>query len=477
MLAKTGPFRIVSPKTKVEYRTVNDHPPEPEELQRGEDGPKKNQNNRGKGSGGPNKARQQRKRLEKEIAELKAEKKEREARDDASLDTDVAPTGKFSEVLPAAPKARLKPRHVVAFFSFIIFALGPPLITGWYLSERAADRFISRSAFSVRTEEIGSAFELLGGVAEFSGSSSTDTEILYQFITSQELVEIIDDKLDLRELWSKGDHDRDPIYAYDAPGTIEDLLEYWNRRVDSYSDTGTGLIELEVQAFSAEDAQAINQAIYHESLVMINRLSAIARDDGTRYAREDLDAAVERLRDARLAIMQFRHRTQIVDPEATIQSQMGILSSLQNALADELIERDVLLITTRGDDPRIVAGQQRIDVIEQRIIEERSKFGIGEDASGDSGITAFAELVGEYESLNVNLEFAEITFQAAQAALDTALAESRRQSRYLAAHIQPTLPQRAEAPDLTQSVILVALFAFLAWGVGILSAYAVRDRR
>lgn len=449
-----------------------------------------------------NLVRQDRLRMAKEIEDLKAEKMQRSldalesekaaseahrakiSADAAAKTTanDVSPISapeatETSNVPPPAPKARLRGRHVVTLFSFLIFAIGPVLLTAWYMWDRALDRYISRAGFSVRTEEVGSAFELLGGITELSGSSSTDTEILFQFIQSQELVRNIDNAVDLRAIWSDTELGRDPIFTYDAPGSIEDLTAHWARMVSVYSDSGTGLIDIEVQAFTPQDAQAVNQLIYDESLAMINRLSAIAREDGTRYAREDLDSSVERLKDARSVLTQFRNRTQIVDPAASIQSQMGIMSSLQSALANELIELDVLIQSTSQDDPRIVRARQRIDVIEARIVEERNKFGIGDSQDSDSGTPAFAELVGEYERLAVDLEFAEGSYRAAQATLDTSLAEARRQSRYLAAHIQPTLPESAEAPDRLQITSLVALFSFLAWAIATLSAYSIRDRR
>ena len=91
-------------------------------------------------------------------------------------------------VAPPVPLARAKTRHWLTLLSFVILVIGPTLASGWYLWTRAVDRYVSTVAFSVRTEEVGSAIELLGGVAELSGSSTSDTEILYQFIQSQEIL-------------------------------------------------------------------------------------------------------------------------------------------------------------------------------------------------------------------------------------------------------------------------------------------------
>jgi capsular polysaccharide transport system permease protein len=393
---------------------------------------------------------------------------------------DKEPPGKEPVAYPVAPPvplARARRRHWGALVSFVLMVLAPLVVSAWYLTERAAPRYVSSSGFSVRTEEVGSALDLLGAVTQISGSSSSDTDILYQFIQSQELVARADEALDLRTLWAKGDPDVDPVFSYHPPGTIEDLVDYWERMVGVYSDSGTGLIDLQVQAFTPEDAQRINQFIYDESSAMINRLSAIAREDATRYAREELEQTVGQVKVARELLTRFRNETQIVDPEASIQSQMGILSSLQSQLAQTLIDLDILLQSTREGDPRVTQAQRRIEVTEARIAEERQKLGIGTKGASSPEGEAFADLVGEYERLLVDREFAEESYAAARASYDSAVAEARRQTRYLAAHVRPTIAQSAKHPELAQLLGLVALFSFLLWSILILSAYALRDRR
>ena len=94
-----------------------------------------------------------------------------------------------------------------------------------------------------------------------------------------------------------------------------------------------------------------------------------------------------------------------------------------------------------------------------------------------TGEGAFADLVGEYERLMVDLQFAEQTYTAAMSAYDAADAEARRKTRYLAAHIQPTLAEAPEEPRRLMLLGLTALFSFLLWAIGLLIFYALRDRR
>ncbi|TNC75021.1 capsule biosynthesis protein [Rubellimicrobium roseum] len=378
--------------------------------------------------------------------------------------------------------AVVRGRHWGVALSFALLVALPTGVTGWYLWDRAAPRFASEVGFSVRTEDMSSASDLLGGLAALGAtSSSKDTDILYRFIQSREIVAAVDARLDLRALWAKGDPGRDPIFAYHPPGTIEDLHDHWNRMVSVYLDSATGLLDVQVQAFDPRDAQAIADAIYEESQALINRLSDIAVDDTTRFARDELDEALERLKIAREAVTRFRNETQIVDPATALQGQMGLLNELEGQLAQALIELDLLRDSASEDDPRVEQIQARVGVIEARMAEERQKLGLGRDSDAAPGLgpsgEAFADLVGEYERLAVDQEFAERTYLAALAAYDSALAEGRRQSRYLAAHVQPTLAERAEYPQRWSTTLLTLLFAALSWMVLTLGAYALKDRR
>lgn len=387
-------------------------------------------------------------------------------------ETSTAPLHRSSRVAPPVAAAQFKNRHRILFLSFLIFVILPTVFASWYLWTRAVDQYASTVGFSVRKEEVGSVIELLGGVTELSGSSSSDTDILYEFIQSQKLVADIDTLLDLRSLWSKPDND--PIFAYEAPGTIEDLMVHWENMVRVYYDSGTQLIEVRVLAFAAEDATSIATAIYEQSSKMINALSDIAREDSIRYASDDLARAEDRLRQARAAITQFRNRTQIVDPAVDLVTQAGLLGSLQTQLAEALIEESLLKETARNGDPRLDQVNRRVHAIEGIIAQERRKLGIGNGI--DQG-DVFATLMGEYERLAADREFAERSYAGALATYDVALAEARRQSRYLAAHVAPTKAEKSLFPQREMLLGLLGLFLFLAWAIAVLITYSLRDRR
>lgn len=382
---------------------------------------------------------------------------------------------------PAAPKvrppagiARKKKRHFGIVFSFILLVLLPLGLASWYLWMRAVDQFPSSVAFTVRREEAPSAGNLLGSLSVLSSASSSDSDILYEFIQSQELVLAIDKTLNLRKIYARP-HAQDPYFALPPDSTIEVLLDYWGDMVRISYAPGTGLIKLRVLAFDPNEAQQIAAEIFSESSQMINKLSAIAREDSIRYAREDLDQAVEQLKQARLEVTAFRSRTQIIDPNADIQLQMGLLNTLQQQLGEELINYDLLRENTRETDPRILQVEQRISAIRKRIRQERQKFGSGGDAGDDD--RDYVKVIAEFERLIVDREFAEQKYTSALSNFDLSQTKAQRQSRYLAAYINPTISESSQYPDRLMILGLFALILFSAWSTLVLIYYSLRDRR
>lgn len=377
--------------------------------------------------------------------------------------------------VPKIPKpaglARLKTRHKLAMLSFAGFVGLPVLLMTAYLYIFAADQYASTVGFTVRTEESGSAMEILGGLTKLSTASSSDTDILYKFIQSQELVLAMDESLDLHKLYGKPRFD--PVFRLSENASIEETVSYWKKMVRIYYDPGIGLMEIEVRAFDPADAKAIAVDIFARSTARINELSAIARADTMRYARDELDTAVERLKEARQALTLFRNETQIVDPSADIQGQMGLLTSLNTQLATALIELDILIETTRETDPRMEQTRRKIAVIERRIADEREKLGVGQGRDGK----AYADLVGTFESLQVDLNFAEKAYISALSAYDTAVAEARRQSRYLAAYVEPTLAQTPLYPQRLVIILVGGFVIFGLWSICLLIYYSLHDRR
>ncbi|MBC7738694.1 MAG: hypothetical protein H7245_16090 [Candidatus Saccharibacteria bacterium] len=271
-------------------------------------------------------------------------------------------------VAPTVSMAQIRPRHYGVMALFALMVLLPTLSYGFYMWTKAADRYESNVGFGSRTEEAPSPFALLGALGGAAQSGSSDMDILYEFIVSQELVAKLDQQLDLKAIYAKAKDD--PLNRFAEGGTIEDLVAYWKRMVLINYDSATGLMTLRVFAFDPADAKKIAEAILVESTRIINELSMTAQVDTTRYSKDALATTEQRLSDARLAVLDYQIKNNVVDPTTAIATQNGVIGTLNQQLATAQIDLDMLTGTVGTSDVRIATLNRRIEVIRNRIAEE-----------------------------------------------------------------------------------------------------------
>ncbi|MFN0115648.1 MAG: hypothetical protein ACKVPY_13320 [Paracoccaceae bacterium] len=340
----------------------------------------------------------------------------------------------------------------------------------WYLFAVAADQYHSDTAFSVRAEDTPQApLGLLGAITQIAAPGGPDAEILHDYIRSQAMVIAVDRRIGLRGIWSG--HPRDPVFGLQPDASIEDLADLWGRMVDASLDGQSGLLHVQTRAYSAADAQAIAAAVLAESARMVNGLSDQARRDAVRFAAADLAEAEGGLRGLRGELADFRREHRMIDPGADVEGRMGILSTLEAELAEAMVARDTLLTYAEEGDHRVVKATRRIEAIGARIEAEKSR--VAQGGGGD----ASAEVVGRYESLLTNLEFAQAAYTQALTNMAVARADARRQARYVAAHIAPTLAETPQYPRRPALAGLAAAALIVGWSVAMVLWYNVRDSR
>lgn len=354
-----------------------------------------------------------------------------------------------------------------------LVVLLPVVVVALYLVVFAKPQFASESGFVVRQEEGASAVQMLGGLSQVFGTQSVgNSDLLFEFIQSQDIVRRVQAELDLVSHYAQT-WPMDPVYSIPPDITIEDLVAFWRRMVRITYDKSSGVIMIEVRARTPQMAQDIAREIVSQSEAMINTLNAKARSDTMANAQADLEIALDDLRTAREKLVAFQARTQILDPQADIQGRMGIVANLQQQLAQALVDYDLILQFADSGDPRVRQMARRIAAIEERIAGERASFSAQTITSEN---TSYPGLLAQYEGFRVDVQFAEEIYRASLTALNQARTNAERQQLYLATFIEPTEAETAQYPKSGLLTALTAFFAALTWSIGALVYYSLRDR-
>lgn len=356
---------------------------------------------------------------------------------------------------------------------FVLCVLVPLMAAMAYYIAFATDRYAARAGFSIRGIDTSAGIDGIGALTGLasSGSTTSDSYIVLSYLVSRELVEAVDAELDLRGTYSASEID--PISRLAVDANIEEFLKYWELRINTQFDPTSGIIEFEVQSFSPEHARDIADAVLRLTQALVNNLSANARNDALRFAREEVELQEARLRDALGAIRDFRASEQFVDPSASAALEIQLIASLESRLIDLNARIAALRQTLDEDAPSVNALRRNAVALEAQIVERRRA--IGNNVLDVSGISAVTQQLALYEELEVERSLAQQAYASALVSLEQARRDADRQQRYLAIHLRPQAAQSAEYPRSLRNLLVLGFALIAAWGIGALMTYSVRD--
>ncbi|MFD1702413.1 hypothetical protein ACFSCV_05275 [Methylopila henanensis] len=379
---------------------------------------------------------------------------------------------------PVAAKAK---RSLLKISAMLAIGLPTALATVYY-GLIASPQYIAEAKFAVRGAEESSAGAMAGGLSQLAGlstaaSTASDSFIVAQFVESRQLVDSLQKSVDLRSAYTRDGADFLARYRpYGTDDTSEHLAGYWNSVSHVYYEPISGIISFNVRAFTREDALKIARETVRESEELVNKLSARAREDAIFDSKQELSRAELRLKFARKAIQDFRDREGAVDPAKSAESQLTIVSTLEADLAKQEADMASATAFLSKDAPTVRVMRNKIDALKRRIEIERAKIGSLEaQAKKETARPLLSTSFSEFEELQTERDFAQKSYEAALASVESARMRAERQSRYLATFVEPRLPEDSMYPLRMQSILLVALCAAIAWAIGVLVFYGIRD--
>lgn len=368
----------------------------------------------------------------------------------------------------ALPDVRRQTRSwVSAHMGSLLFVALPTLLSAIYFGLFAADIYASEARFVVRSPSQLHAGGVLGFLQGGASRAESDVHSVHDFMLSRDAIATLQEKIDLRELFSRPEADF--IAAY--PGLLlsrsdEDLYKYYQRRVDVIYDATTGIAKLEVQAFRREDAQLLANQLLTAAEDMINRLNDRARTATVRDSETQVKLGEQRVADAEAALLEYRNRETLIDPSETSTAMFEELSQMQAQLIDSRMQF-AQLQRTAPDSPFLTELSQNITQLEQVISQQRARL------AGSKG--SMAPKIAEFGQLILRQKFAAKELTSALASLEAARAEARQQKVYLERVVDAGLPDEAQYPRRLRAIFVTLVSCFLIYSVSSLLIVGVRE--
>jgi capsular polysaccharide transport system permease protein len=309
----------------------------------------------------------------------------------------------------------------------------------------------------------------VGAILQGSGltHSQDDTYSVHDYILSRDALRELDTEIGVRKAFTK--KSVDPINRF--PGlywdnSFERLYLYYAKHVDVDYDPASSISTLTVRAFTAQDAQRINDLLLQMSERLVNTLNERSRQDLLHYAQDEVKASTDKATAAAVALFEYRSKHEIFAPDQQAVLQLEGVAKIQ----EELVSTEAQLAQLRKlspSNPQIIGLESRAETLRHAIGTEAAKV---TSANG-----SFSARAPNFERLTVESDFADKQLGVALADLETARNEALRQQLYLDRLVQPSLPDKAMEPRRLRSVFTVFLVGLIVWGVSSLVTAAIRE--
>jgi len=337
-----------------------------------------------------------------------------------------------------------------------VVAVIPTLLAVLYNGLIVSDVYISESRFVVRSPDRPMANPLgviLGGGG--FNNAQNDTYTVQDFVLSRDAMQALQETIDLRESFGQGDFfSRFPGLSFDSSN--ESMHQYYQTRVLVKHDPITSIATMRVRAFSADEAQLINQTLLEMGENLVNQLNERGRQDMIRFAANEVAEAERKAKEASLTLSNYRNRSGVLDLERQAAIPLQQIAKLQDELIATRSQLAQLQMLAR-DNPQIPVLQQRISMLEREIQREQARV----TGSGNS----LASKAAEFQRLTLEQEFADRQLASALGSLEQARSEAQRQQLYLERIVQPNLPDAAMEPRRLRNIFTIFILGLIAWGV------------
>lgn len=354
---------------------------------------------------------------------------------------------------------------------FIIVVLLPTLVAAVYFFLIASPRYVSEARFVVRSpsrEQPSSLGVALQGVG--ISPSTTDSFAVHEYIGSRDGLRALMKKYDVMSMYQRKRVDvfSRPISPVSTGRTFDDFYAGFRRYVKVGYDATTGISTLRVHAFSPKDAQNLANGYLEASEGLVNRLNARATFNAVAEAEQGVAEAAARLSWAQIALTDFRNREGSLDPTRSAIAGAEMVGALNLRLAELRAER-AQLVAEAPASPQLASIDNRI-----RALEGQAELELRRQAGATSSL---ASKIGSYETLLLEREMSDKNLALANAALESARQDRRRQALYLERIVEPAAAERADQPLRLRSVLTVLLSCLVAYGTLWLIVAGLRESK
>ncbi len=358
--------------------------------------------------------------------------------------------------------------------SFVLFVGFPASVAAAYLGAVASNEYVAEARVVVRSgtvdqvqQAVSGAASLLKSLGASQAATQQDSYIVANYIMGRSIIDDLGGRSMMNAIYSRPGVDW--LSRLPRDSDFESIWKYWQHKVSAVLDVPSGIVILQVRAFTREDAQRLAERIVVASENLVNAMSARARRDTLDRAQAEFTTAKQHVEDRQKDLLTFRNAQQLLDPVLSAGSVSEVLTGL---IRDKLMvenELSSLASSMSEDAPNRRILRSRLQILDQQIEKLRAEL------TSRSADTALAAQLAKYQELQLEVRFSERLYEIAGSVLARAHQDVEKQHLYLFTVVRPTKPGRALYPRPLTDAPLILLWATILWTVGALTIAGIRD--
>lgn len=334
----------------------------------------------------------------------------------------------------------------------------------------AADRYVSSISVSVRS--INNDIAPVSGLASLVGINTgarEDVLFLKQYIHSLDMLNKLDKEIQIKSLYES--QKKDIFFLLPSSSSQESFLKFYQNRVKIVFDDASGLLQINVEGFSPQDAKTIAQAILKESELFVNEISRSAAREQMMFAEQELLKAKTRLQNAKNELLTFQSRYGVFDPLKQAEAKANLTTGIESKIAEKETQLTTMQTYLNENAPQIVMLKSEINALKKQLAKETSKI------ISSNNSKRLNNLAAKFQDLTIEAQFAQDAYTVALASVETTRIESSRKIKQLVIIQGASEPQSPEYPKKLYNIITIFAILSMVYGIIKLIVSIIEEHR
>ncbi|WP_353979046.1 chain-length determining protein [Salinicola endophyticus] len=321
----------------------------------------------------------------------------------------------------------------------------------FYWALWASDRYVSHAHVilespQISTPELSFSSLLSGG----GGKNTADMLLLRDYMLSTDMLHYLEKNADFRQHYvNHGD-----VFSrlHDEQAPTEKLLDYYHGIAHVELDEYAGVLRLDIQAFTPEEANKIANLMLQKGEQHMNEMGQRLAEQQVKFLEKQTNVLEQRFEKTRQDLLEFENENGLASPTATVESLGTVVAKLEGELASLKAQRAAMASYQSQNSPQMVSLRSQITALQNQIDEQKKRL------AAQSG-NALNAVSSEYQTLQLRAQFAQQAYSGTLAALENTRVEAARQLKQLSVLQSPTMPEYPEKPE---RIYMIAVYTVIA---------------